>query len=177
MVGRQQPRALSAPRPGSFDPRARAMNLSVETPVEMSRRRRPVVPVVTLLTVGAALAGGHGEAALTAEPAAKAEPAAGPGLPNNQGKNSVSVTEQPFGKRPRSWKETLLTCTNASGNQVKLTTYVPGSWRCWSPTGRQAGKRHAWIRQARASYLTHKCYLGTHHRPIRQPHCQGAVRA
>ena len=63
----------------------------------------------------------------------------------------MSVTEQPFGQTADGTKETLLTCTNASGNQVKLTTYGARIVAVTVPD--KAGKRDerdARIRQVRA---------------------------
>ena len=48
---------------------------------------------------------------------------------STQGAGPMSVVEQPFGQTAEGSKESLLTLTNAKGNQVKLTTYGAGSWR------------------------------------------------
>jgi aldose 1-epimerase len=101
------------------------------------------------------------QAAGAAPPASSADPTAGSQAPKDQGKNSVSVTEQPFGQTADGTKEILLTCTNASGNQLKLTTYGARIVAVTVPD--RAGRRDNVTLgfDKLALYLTHKCFLGT----------------
>ncbi|HEX4144149.1 MAG TPA: aldose epimerase family protein [Pirellulales bacterium] len=73
----------------------------------------------------------------------------------------MSVTEQPFGQTADGTKETLLTCTNASGNQMKLTSYGARIVAVTVPdkAGRLANVTLGF--DTLAPYLTHKCFLGT----------------
>ena len=112
-----------------------------------------------------------------AAPPASANPAAGSHSPQNQGKNSVSVTEQPFGQTADGTKETLLTCTNASGNQVKLTTYGARIVAVMVPD--RAGKRANVTLgfDTLEPYCRVEVFSGLHDRPIRQPDREGKIRA
>ena len=73
----------------------------------------------------------------------------------------MSVTEQPFGQTADGTKETLLTCTNASGNQVKLTTYGARIVAVTVPdrAGQRANVTLGFDKLE--PYLVHKCFLGT----------------
>ncbi len=73
----------------------------------------------------------------------------------------MSVTEQPFGQTADGTKETLLTCTNASGNQLKLTSYGARIVAVIVPDrdGKRVNVNLGFDKLD--PYLVHKCFLGT----------------
>ncbi len=72
----------------------------------------------------------------------------------------MSVTEQPFGQTAEGTKETLLICTNSSGNQLKLTTYGARIVAVTVPDkdGRRDNVTLGFDKLE--PYLVHKCCLG-----------------